>query len=37
MIPKRKLGNTGEKVTILGLEAEEIPRTSGYERQVYKP
>lgn len=34
-IPKRKLGQTGVDVTILGLGGEGILRTFGYDRQAY--
>ena len=34
-IPKRELGKTGEKVTILGLGGEGILRTHGYDREAY--
>ncbi|UFS70910.1 aldo/keto reductase [Geomonas sp. RF6] len=34
-IPKRKLGKTGEEVTILGLGGEGILRTFGLERDAY--
>ena len=33
-IPKRKLGRTGEEVTILGLGGEGILRTVGYDRDA---
>ena len=33
-IPKRRLGRTGEEVTILGLGGEGILRTTGYERDA---
>jgi aryl-alcohol dehydrogenase-like predicted oxidoreductase len=33
-IPKRKLGKTGEEVTILGLGGEGILRTVGYDRDA---
>jgi aryl-alcohol dehydrogenase-like predicted oxidoreductase len=35
-IPKRTLGRTGFKATILGLGGEGILRTYGYEEQAYK-
>jgi predicted aldo/keto reductase-like oxidoreductase len=35
MIQKRKLGKTGEEVTILGLGGEGILRTFGYDEQAY--
>jgi len=35
-IPKRKLGKTGEEVTVLGLGGEGILRTFGYEEQAYR-
>lgn len=34
-IPKRKLGKTGVKVTIMGLGGEGILRTYGYEKEAY--
>lgn len=34
-IPKRKLGKTGEDVTILGLGGEGVLRTYGYEKEAY--
>jgi aryl-alcohol dehydrogenase-like predicted oxidoreductase len=34
-IQKRKLGNTGIEVTILGLGGEGVLRTFGYEREAY--
>lgn len=34
-IPKRKLGNTGIEVTMLGLGGEGILRTFGYEQEAY--
>ena len=34
-IPKRKLGRTGVKVTILGLGGEGVLRTHGFEREAY--
>jgi len=34
-IPKRKLGKTGEEVTILGLGGEGILRTNGFDREAY--
>jgi predicted aldo/keto reductase-like oxidoreductase len=34
-IPKRKLGKTGEEVTILGLGGEGILRTTGFDREAY--
>lgn len=34
-IPKRKLGNTGVEVTILGLGGEGVLRTYGYDREAY--
>ncbi len=34
-IPKRKLGNTGVEVTLLGLGGEGILRTYGYDREAY--
>ena len=35
-IPKRRLGNTGEEVTILGLGGEGILRSVGYDRDAYR-
>ena len=35
-IPKRKLGQTGEEVTILGLGGEGILRTFGYDKEAYQ-
>jgi aryl-alcohol dehydrogenase-like predicted oxidoreductase len=35
-IPKRKLGETGIEVTILGLGGEGILRTFGYEQEAYQ-
>jgi len=34
-LPKRKLGNTGVEVTILGLGGEGILRTHGHDREAY--
>ena len=34
-IPKRQLGRTGEKVSMLGLGGEGVLRTYGYEQQAY--
>jgi len=34
-LPKRKLGRTGEEVTILGLGGEGILRTFGHEKEAY--
>lgn len=34
-IPKRKLGRTGEEVTLLGLGGEGILRTFGHEKEAY--
>ncbi|MFO0753753.1 MAG: aldo/keto reductase [Thermodesulfovibrionales bacterium] len=34
-IGKRKLGRTGEQVTILGLGGEGVLRSFGYEREAY--
>src|SRR5512139_3884025 len=34
-LPKRKLGNTGIEVTVLGLGGEGILRTHGHEREAY--
>jgi aryl-alcohol dehydrogenase-like predicted oxidoreductase len=34
-IPKRKLGKTGEEVTVLGLGGEGVLRTNGYEKEAY--
>ena len=34
-IPKRRLGRTGEDVTILGLGGEGVLRTFGYEKEAY--
>jgi len=35
-IPKRKLGKTGEEVTILGLGGEGVLRTFGYDKAAYE-
>ena len=35
-IPRRKLGSTGEEVTILGLGGEGVLRTFGYEQDAYQ-
>jgi aryl-alcohol dehydrogenase-like predicted oxidoreductase len=35
-IPKRKLGQTGEEVTILGLGGEGVLRTFGYDQEGYQ-
>lgn len=34
-IPKRKLGKTGEEITVLGLGGEGVLRTHGFEREAY--
>jgi aryl-alcohol dehydrogenase-like predicted oxidoreductase len=34
-IPKRRLGNTGVDVTILGLGGEGLLRTYGYDKEAY--
>lgn len=34
-IPKRRLGKTGQEVTILGLGGEGVLRTFGYEKEAY--
>jgi len=34
-IPKRILGNTGQKVTILGLGGEGVLRTFGHDKEAY--
>jgi aryl-alcohol dehydrogenase-like predicted oxidoreductase len=36
VIPKRRLGNTGVDVTILGLGGEGVLRTDGYDREAYE-
>ena len=35
MIPKRKLGNTGVEVTLMGLGGEGVLRTHGYDKEAY--
>ncbi|KJR43167.1 oxidoreductase of aldo/keto reductase family, partial [Candidatus Magnetoovum chiemensis] len=35
-IAKRKLGKTGQDVTILGLGGEGILRTYGYDKEAYQ-
>ena len=35
-IPRRRLGSTGEEVTILGLGGEGVLRTFGYEQNAYQ-
>jgi aryl-alcohol dehydrogenase-like predicted oxidoreductase len=34
-LPKRKLGRTGEEVTLLGLGGEGVLRTFGREKEAY--
>lgn len=34
-IPKRKLGKTGEEVTMIGLGGEGVLRSHGYEKEAY--